>query len=240
MLTSASRLTVLAALVAALVLVVPGVARAQQAPPDGISVVGDAEAFADNDIGTFRFGVTVRRPTAAAALRAASAVVQRVTGAARATGVARADIQTDVVNVERRRSRRGRTSWIARNAVRVTVRRLSEAGTVVDRVVGAGATSVEGPELGVADVRALYRRTLAQAYADARAKAEALAAQAGMRLGAPIRIRESGAEEFEDALERQAAAMPGDQLAGETGTQVEGGRSRVTATVFVTFAVVAP
>lgn len=121
--------------------------------------------------------------------------------------------------------------------MRVTVRRLAEAGTVVDRAVGAGATSVSGPELGVADIRAVYRRTLAAAYADARAKAEALAAQAGLRLGAPVRIRESGADEFEEDLQR-SVAQSGDESAGSVGeTSVEGGRSSVTATVFVTFAV---
>ena len=234
--TSAPRLIVLLACLALLGLAAPGVADAQQ--PDGISVAGDAEAFADNDMGTFRFGVTARRPTAAAALRSASAAVQRVVGASRATGVARSDIQTDVVNVERRRTRRGRTTWIARNAVRVTVRKLSDAGTLVDRAVGAGATSVEGPELGVADVKALYRRTLAAAFADARAKAEALAAQAGMRLGAPVRIRESGADQFEDDLQR-SVAVSDEESAGSVGeTRVEGGRSSVTAIVFVTFAAV--
>ena len=220
-------------------LVAPGLAAAQEAvsPTQGISVVGEARSFADNDIGTFRFGVTVRRPTAARALRSASAAVGRVVGAVRAAGVAREDVQSDVVVVERAPARRGssRRGWIARNVVRVTVRRLATAGTVVDRAVGAGATSVDGPELGVADPAAVYRRTLALAFADARAKAEALATRAGVRLGSPTVIREEGADPVEEAAE----ASP-DSGAGTGETRVEPGRSQVTARVLVTFAVLPP
>ena len=232
------RVSGLAALV---LLVAPGLATAQEAvsPTQGISVVGEARSFADNDIGTFRFGVTVRRPTAARALRSASAAVGRVVGAVRAAGVAREDVQPDVVVVERappsrRRARRG---WIARNVVRVTVRQLATAGAVVDRAVGAGATSVDGPELGVADPAAVYRQTLALAFADARAKAEALAVQAGVRLGAPVVIREAGADEVEPRAQEVADAP--DSSAGG-GSRVEPGRSEVSARVLVTFAVLPP
>jgi uncharacterized protein YggE len=228
--------------VAAAALLAPAAAQAQQPQPlQGISVVGEAQSFADNDIGTFRFGVTVRRKTAAAALRSAGAAVQRIVGSSRATGVKREDVQTDVVNVRRERTRKRGTTWIARNAVSVTVRNLDDAGTVVDRAVGAGATSVEGPQLGVADLAEVYRRTLGSAFAEAKAKAERLAAEAGVKLGAPVRIRESGADDFvEDtsgggSTSREVSAAPQAESA-----PVERGRTSVTATVAVTFAVVSP
>jgi hypothetical protein len=120
----------------------------------------------------------------------------------------------------------------------VTIRRLAEAGTVVDRAVGAGATSVDGPQLGVADIKEIYRRTLAAAFADARAKAERLAAQAGIRLGAPIRIRESGADAFdpgERAGDESAAGAP--EQSQDVAAEIQGGRSSITASVAVTFSV---
>jgi uncharacterized protein len=230
-----------ACLAVLVLLVAPGLATAQEAvsPTQGISVVGEARSFADNDVGIFRFGVTVRRPTAARALRSASATVGRIVGAVRAAGVAREDVQTDVVVVERAPARRSssRRGWIARNVVRVTVRQLASAGTVVDRAVGAGATSVDGPELGVADPALVYRQTLALAFADARAKAEALAVQAGVRLGPPTVIREEGADLVE---ERDEVAASPDSSAGGGETRVEPGRSQVTARVLVTFAVLPP
>jgi len=216
------------------------VAQQQQPspPPErGISVVGEAESFADNDVGTFRFGVSARRRTPGAALRAVGAAVQRVIGSARASGVARQDVQTDVVSLARVRVRRTRrVEYVARNAVRVTVRQLADAGTVVDRAVGAGATGVDGPEFGVADAREIYRRTLAEAFAEARRKAERLAAEAGVALGAPLRIRESGFSEDDGGRDESAAGSPQNAL-GEVGTPVAPGRTRITAAVAVTFAV---
>jgi len=229
-------LALLAAVVLVAVLASPARAQQQSAPPErGISVVGEAETFADNDIGTFRFGVTVRRTTPGAALRGAGAAVRRVIGSARRSGVAREDVRTDVVRLERVRARRSRrTVFVARNAVLVTVRRLSAAGTVVDRAVGAGATSVDGPEFGVADAREVYRRTLAEAFAEARRKAERLAAEAGVTLGAPLRIRESG---FEDDGELFPASGGGSDESAAQATPIAPGRSRIMASVSVTFAV---
>jgi len=233
----------LAAAALAISLVAPAPAAAQQpaAPVQAITVAGTATSFADNDIGTFRFAVTVRRKTAAAALKSASASVQRVVGAARATGVRREDVQTDVVNVRRERSRRRGTSWVASNLVRVTVRNLADAGTLVDRLIRAGATSVDGPELGVADIREVYARTLVAALADAKAKAERLAAAAGMRLGAPIRVREAGADGGDDEMNQFVDATSGGGSSPvPAAPRVERGRTSITAGVQVTYALVAP
>jgi uncharacterized protein YggE len=115
-------------------------------------------------------------------LRGAAVSVRRVIAAVRRSGVAREDIRTDVVRLERVRVRRSqRRVFVARNAIVVVVRRLDAAGSVVDRAVRAGATDVDGPQFGVSDAAEVYRRTLAAAYADARRKAERLAAEAGVR-----------------------------------------------------------
>lgn len=118
--------------------------------------------------------------------------------------------------------------------MRVTVRRLEGAGRVVDRAVGAGATSVEGPAFGVSDAQEVYRRTLAAAFAEARRKAERLAAEAGVVLGPPLRIRESGFEDFERASgDDESLAESGAQV--QAGTTVAPGRTRIAASVAVTF-----
>ena len=154
---------------------------------------------------------------------------------ARATGVAREDSRSDVVSLERLRSRRTRrVSYVARNAVRVTVRRLAGAGTLVDRAVGAGATSVDGPSFAVANAQEVYRRTLAAAFAEARRKAERLAAEAGVTLGPPLHIRESGFDQFGSGDERGSDAL-GQTQAAEVATPVAPGRTRITASVAVTF-----
>ena len=235
---------ILPALLLVLALAAPAAAQ-ERAPVTGISVVGDAEGFADNDVAGFRFGVTVRRRTPARALRSASARSSAVVAAMRDAGIAAEDLRTDIVSVRRsdrtvgkgRRARRVR-SYVASNVVRVTVRDIASAGTVVDRAGRAGATGVSGPSFQASTRAEAYRRTLAAAYADARAKAQRLADEAGVALGAPVRIRESGADDFDPAPAQsgdESAAAQG--VVGERATPVRPGRTRVFATVAVVFSI---
>jgi hypothetical protein len=228
------------------VLALAAPASAQQSEGNGIergiTVVGEATGFADNDVALFRFGVTVRRPTATRALRAASAVQRVVTGRLRAAGVAGADIQTSTLTVfrtarPRRNPRRGR--FVARSAIVVTFRQIARAGELVGVAVRAGATSVDGPSFSVSDLEGAYRRVLGLAFADARAKAERLAAEAGVTLGPAVRVVERRALEQGASFDGTRESAGGDdqeQLASTPQAQVEAGRTEIEAGVLVTFA----
>lgn len=235
MLSRRFALVALSIAAAALVAAAPASAQqAQDAPEErSITVGGEGFLFADNDLATFQLGVTTRRRAAGAALRANSAAMRRIAAAVRARGVAAADIETDVVSLDRTSVRR-RTFFVARNAIAVTIRDLGDAGAVVDAAVRAGATNVYGPSFGLADREAIYRDALALAFADARAKAERLAREAGVALGPVLRIRESGVEDFGDDDEGGGRFDATLQSGGEA--PISPGRSRVSAGVTVTFA----
>lgn len=223
-------------LAAALVAAAPAAAQqsADAADERSITVAGDGSLFADNDIAIFRLGVTTRRRTASAALRANSATMRRITSAIRAEGgVLDGDIRTDVVSLDRATVRR-RTHYVARNGVVVTIRALSRAGAIVDAGVRAGATNVYGPEFGLADASAVYRNALGLAFADARAKAGRLAQEAGLTLGPVLRIRESGVDEFGDEASGGGELREAAQLTARP--PISPGRTRVSAGVTVTFA----
>ncbi|MDQ5807322.1 MAG: SIMPL domain-containing protein [Actinomycetota bacterium] len=227
-------------LIAALVAAPP--ASAQESddspPPRTITVAGSGSLFADNDIATFSLGVTTRRDTARAALSANSIVMRNVRGAVRNAGVEPRDLETSVVSLGRRTigpRKRRRTVYLARNAVTVTIRDLDRAGEIVDAAVGAGATNVFGPEFDLADPQAIYRDALALAFADARAKAERLAREAGLTLGPALRIQESGVQTDGDESFRTS----GEDESGGGGVAqppISRGRTRVSADVAVVFA----
>ena len=86
----------------------------------------------------------------------------------------------------RSRSRRRRTqdgTTIIGYAASTTISAkttIAKAGAVVDAAVEAGANGVSGPSLSRSDEDALYRDALKNAVADAKDKAEALAAAAGL------------------------------------------------------------
>ena len=179
-----------------------------------------------------QLGVTTRRRAAGAALRANSAAMRRIAAAVRSQGVAAADIETDVVSLDRTSVRR-RTIYVARNGIAVTIRDLDDAGAIVDAAVRAGATNVYGPSFGLANREAIYRDALALAFADARTKAERLAREAGVALGPVLRIRESGVEDFDDD---EGGGRFDTALSQGGEAPISPGRTRVTAGVTVTFA----
>jgi uncharacterized protein YggE len=109
----------------------------------------------------------------------------------------------------------------------VTVRKLADAGDIVDAAVGAGANQVFGPSLLVSDHDAAYRTALTAAVAQARAKAETLASAAGRPLGAITAISEGGSTPI---------PLPAVGATKDSTVPIEPGTQKIQATVSVTFA----
>jgi len=215
---------------------VPASAGAQQRT---ISVAGGASLSAANDTARVSFAVEAVRAGRSAALGTASRRLRAVLGTLRRNGVAAADTRTGAISVvrERVRTRRGRVvRYRARSGVRAVVRPASGVGEVVDSAVGAGASVSSGPDFFVADGKALQRRALVAAFADARAKAAALAGESGLALGRPLSLRESTFVAEEPQQQEEAGSRnqaDGQPQAAPTPTRP--GRTSVEATVYVVF-----
>jgi uncharacterized protein len=220
-----------AAFVLAVLLLVP--AANAQAPVRTISVTGEGSIMAANDTARLGFGVEGRGATRPVALRNSSANLRRVLAALRGLGVADRDLRTRGVSVSRRRDRRGRTlpGYIARGGVTAVVRDVTQTGAVVDAAVAADAASVDGPNFFIDDPQAVLRRALVVAFRDARSKAAALAAEAGLTLGQTISIRESTFVPFETDVGDDGGGGQGRSEAAPT----EPGRTQVFGTVYVVF-----
>ena len=225
---------------AALVLVAAALAGVgQPAPARGQGADGPARSITASGIGSvttvpdrahFSFGVQAQSRTASQALEAADSQLRRVVAAVRDAGVAQADIQTEQISLSPRTSEDGEAivGYNAVSSVSVRVRNLDRAGPVVDAAVAAGANQVYGPSLTRSDQAAVYRSALKAAYADARAKAQALAEAAGVTLGAMTSTVEGG------------GSMPMPLAAGraeDAKATIEPGTQDVQASVSVTFAV---
>jgi uncharacterized protein len=203
-----------------------------------ISVTGEASLTAANDTARVGFGVEARGATRPVALRRSSANLRRVLTALGRLGVADRDLRTRGVSVARRRDRRGRRlpGYIARGGVSAVVRDVTRTGAVVDAAVAAGAASVNGPSFFIDDPQALLRRALVGAFGDARSKAVALAAEAGLTLGRTISIRESTFVPAETDFFDSDGGGGGGQAERRTGAApTEPGRTQVSGTVYVVF-----
>jgi uncharacterized protein len=230
------RILIAAAFVLAVAALV-GVAQPQQArgqeadgPGRSITASGLGSVTTVPDRAHFSFGVQAQSRTASQALEAADAQLTRVVAALRSAGIAQADIQTEQISLSPRTSEDGVqiVGYMAVSSVSVRVRNLDRAGPVVDAAVGAGANQVYGPSLTRSDQEAVYRGALKAAYADARAKAQALADAAGVTLGAMTSTVEGGA----------SAPMPlAAGRAEDAKATIEPGTQEIQASVSVTFAV---
>jgi uncharacterized protein len=194
----------------------------------GVTVTGSGSANVTPDRASLAFGTVSQAKTASAALAASSQAVTRVIDALRKAGVAKADTQTSEVSLSPRFNDTGETiiGYTATNSVTAIVRKLADAGDVIDAAVGAGANQVSGPSLLASDQDAAYRTALKAAVADARAKAETLAGATGVTLGKITTVTEGGATPIPLAI----------GAAKDSATPIEPGTQEIQASVSVTFA----
>jgi uncharacterized protein YggE len=210
----------------------PGSAVGQAAEPEpgSLTVIGSGGADVTPDRASFGFGTVTQARTAAAALDASSAAVARVVAALRREGIAQADIQTADVSLSPRWSENGESiiGYTASNTVTAIIRRLGQAGAVIDAAVAAGANQMSGPSLLASDQASAYRDALRAAVANARAKAQTLATASGVTAGRITAVVESGTG---------PSPMPAQDAERAAAPTIEPGTQRIEATVSVTFAI---
>jgi uncharacterized protein YggE len=82
--------------------------------------------------------------------------------------------------------------FVVRNLLQITVRDIDHAGSLLDRLVEAGANEVRGIRFTLQDDTQMALQARELAAADARSKAQHLATLHNSRLGKVLRISESG------------------------------------------------
>lgn len=134
------------------------------------------------DIATVGAGVTTEAPSATEALRQNSAEMQRVVERIKALGVAARDIQTTGINLSARydydqaSQRPVFRGYQASNRVSIILRKIDRAGEVLDALVAAGATDLNGPSFSIendeAAKDAARKRAIERAQARVKSYAE--------------------------------------------------------------------
>jgi uncharacterized protein YggE len=179
---------------AALCVLVPAVALAQQPQQPTVVTVGEGIVQAVPDRAWMTLTAESRAGNPREAQRRNADVMQPVLDKLRGAGVpAEAirtvgyDLQQEWDFVDGRRVSRG---YVARNSVEVRVDMIDRVGELLDIAVSSGATSVGGIRFDLKDRARLEQEALRLAVADARARAEALTTGAGRTLGPVLRIEE--------------------------------------------------
>lgn len=215
-----------------------GLAACDTPPPDArglqrdevlVQISASGRADARPDEARFSAGVSTVAPTAAAASTGNNQAIGRVVAALRALGIRPEDIQTQSITLNRVDYGANRGRFEANNQIEVRVRDLGKAGDAIAAATGAGANVLSGPNLDVADPETGRRAAYAAAFRAARARAEAYAEAADLRIDRVLAIRDTQSDEGPivgaamemNAAARQAPALaPPPVLPGRTSSEV--------------------
>lgn len=169
-----------------------------QEQTDGISVSGSGTATGEPDVAVLTLGVEAEAPSVGEARTQAAESMDAMLAALREGGLAEEDIQTTRFSVfpqydfvEGRQELRG---FAVNNTVTAKIRTIDTTGEIIDAAVTAGGdlARIDQLQFTIDDPTALEDEARREAMADARARAETLAEEAGVDLGDPRAINESG------------------------------------------------
>ena len=209
--------------------------------PRVINVSGSGRATAAPDVAYLTVGVESRNEDAAAAVADSTERMTAVMAALEAQGIPAEDIQTVVYQMYLEQVPDSRPMpaqqgegqmterYVVINQVRVTLRDLDGVGDVLQEALAAGANRVADIAFAVEDTTALRREARDAAIADARAKADQLAAGLGAVVGAVHSVSEYGGAEPVYAM-REVYGM-----GGGGGVPVSSGELAVSVEIQVSF-----
>jgi uncharacterized protein YggE len=215
----------------------PGAALAVDDPePDHtVSVSATGTVTLVPDVADLRVGVVVQRAKVKDARAAAATAMQGVIKALRAAGVAERDIRTTTLSLQpvydydQNGSNPRIVAYELRNGVVATIRDLDRLADAVDGALAGGGTTLDGITFRVDDPTGPEAQARTQAMQAARAKADALAAAAGVSITGVASISE------------QASTNPwpvpyaGERAAADAATPILPGTSDVMVTVSVVY-----
>lgn len=165
----------------------------EQAPVEHtISVTGRGEVIATPDFATLTLLVQKKAETAELANATCEENLQSVYEVAHSLGVLDRDITDTGVNMtpQLRETDNAITGYVASATVTIIAREYATANGVLTGIIDASVGELKSITYSIQDASAAYQEALLAAMADARSKAESIAAAAGTTLGAVVRVEE--------------------------------------------------
>jgi uncharacterized protein YggE len=206
----------------------------------GISVVGEGIVLAQPNTVRITLGVEVFDLSLSTAQAEAARRMDAVVSKLKADGIAETDIRTVSYNITPQYDQQPNSGqstlrgYQVQNLVEVKSTNVPGLGALLDDVVGAGATRVYGIAFESSDMEALKNQARDQAMANARAKADQMARDAGVSVGRPTLIEES---DVGGVTPVQQNAAPRAAVAGQAPTPIQPGQLQVSTTVRVIWSI---
>ena len=220
-------------------LVVPGggTASAQVggSSSGGLTVIGSASTSVEPDLAVLSLSVTALEPTAVAAVTAANFATAEVIVALRIQRVATEDIRTTSISLDQEFEFTGSCAAVPvgfrfTNSLRVTVRDLDAVGATIDGAVAAAGDNLrlDGISFDVSNRTEIEDELRLSAIDQAIARAQAIAARAGVSLGRIVAISDLG-------FASPVSVDFGDGVDEALATPVFGGTQEIVMSVQIQF-----
>lgn len=220
------------------------------APQSLISVSGTSEVLATPDIATFSFSVVAEATTVDAAQADAAKRTNAALAVVKSFGVDDKNIQTTGYNIYPRyeypkttalcvelpcppSGSRKLVGYEVSQTVSVKVRKISDAGSMLSKLGGAGISDISGLTFSLDNEDAVKDEARGKAITDAQTKAKTLAQQLGVRLVRVINFSESG--NYPIYYAKTAAMGLGGGPEAAPVPEIPAGQNTITSNVNITY-----
>lgn len=215
-------------------------AAADAAPQITVSASGTVRLVPDK--ATVYFGVTTQEATAEAAQAGNSEAVNNVIAVLTARGVEEKSIRTTNYSLYPQydwaeKGEQRIIGYVVTTNMSVQDQEIDDLGSLLAACTAAGINNVDNVTFLCSGYDEAYKQALAQAVEASRAKAEALAAAAGKKLGEPVSVTEG----WQDTSARYARSVNStsmfvEEAAYDTGgPSIQPGETEIVANVTVSY-----
>jgi uncharacterized protein YggE len=210
----------------------PSAATTATSVEPGVFTSGDGSVSKRPDTAFLYAGVESQQATASAAQSDLASKASKLIARVKALGVADNDLNTSGYSVSPYYLNGGQTisGYRASEQLQITWHSVDTVGKTLDAIVQEGGATNIGVSFGLADPKAAQAAARTLAIADARSRAQAMAAAAGVKLGQVIRVTDLASSSLPSQRFDVGAAAP-------AASQVPVGELNVTVTVEVDFAI---
>jgi len=213
----------------------PTYITAGDAPMAKIQVSATGEVNMAPDMATVSAGVVTQGKTAREAMFGNATKMTRVFEELEAAGIEKKFITTSQLSLQPRYNYQNRQSpkidgYEARNTVSAKTYDLDNVGAMLDALVKAGVNNINGVQFSIKDSKTAKNKAREDAIREARAKAEAMAAAAGVKLGKLTSLSESG-----ESYNPRPVAYAARAESLDVSTPVSAGQQRLSVTVNMSY-----
>jgi len=208
-----------------------------QAPQKTLSVSSEGTVKVKPDMAYINVGVQTENKSSKTAQQENAAKMSKVMEVLKGLKIAESDIKTSQYTIypmetySEKDQRSYITGYRVINTLEVTIRDISKVGAVIDAAAANDANTVSNIRFTVADPDKYYLQALENATTKAKAKAEVLAKQFGIKIGLPSQINEAGGGYYPPIIYSSMDMVKSREAAAAPMTEISTGELEIRASV---------